>query len=111
MAFLTLRAAPAGRTPYGSVCQIVTFGPSSPVVTKRVEVKRAADCQAAFDAFRAEITAQQVADLATAYDKTAGPGDVPGASLYGIIFDRDGRKPSGYNALKLEAFVAAGVQS
>jgi len=110
MAMLTLRAAPAGRTPFGSVCQVVTFG-SAPIVTKRVEVKRAADCQAAFDAFRAEITAQQVADLGAFYGKTASQGDVPGASLYGIIFPRDGRKPAGFNALKLEAFVAAGVQS
>lgn len=107
MAILTLRAAPAARTPIGSICQVVTFGPSSPVVTKRVEVKRAADCTAAFEAFRAELTAEQLARLGSEYAKHASPGDIVGASLFGIIFDRDGRKPSGYNALTLEAFVAA----
>lgn len=106
MAILTLRAAPAGRTPFGSICQVVTFGNGTPCVTKRVEVKKASECLAAFEAFTAEIegNAETLGKLAASYAKHASPGDVPGASIYGIIFDRDGRKPSGYNALKLEAF-------
>lgn len=108
MAILTLRAAPAGRTLYGSICQVVTFGNGTPCVTKRVEVKKASDCLAAFEAFTAEIEgdAETLAKLAASYAKHASPGDIPGANMHAIIYDRDGRKPSGYNALKLERFVA-----
>lgn len=106
MAILTLRAAPAGRTTYGTICQIVTFG-TAPQVTRKVEVKTAADCVAAFNAFRDSLAADEVAKLAAFYGKTASAGDVPGANLYAMIFKGDGRKPAGFDALALEAFIEA----
>lgn len=102
MAFLNLNAYPAAQDgPFIST----SLGLSGDATRKRVEVKTAADCTAAFDAFVAEVCASgQCRKLAEQFGATGQ--QIPGVSFSAYIGDRDGRKPNGYKALKLSAFVA-----
>ena len=79
MAILTLVAHPATTDGH-----FVSIAITKTVDRQRVEVKNIADCTAAFEAFVAKHAAG-------------------GVNVSGHIFD--GRKPNGYNALKLERFI------
>ncbi len=85
MAILTIIANPA--TADGNFLSIMV---TKTVYRERIEVKKAAEAQAAFEA---AIAKAQAAIPAGGYQICA------------FIFDNDGRKPNGFNKLKLNKFI------